>query len=52
VLYAVPVSHLDTQWNWTIQRTIRELLPRTFAGMFDRLGEFPFLTFGWPESTV
>lgn len=29
-LYLVATAHLDTQWNWTVQDTIREFIPNTF----------------------
>lgn len=27
--YMVSDAHLDTQWNWDVQTTIREYIPRT-----------------------
>ena len=30
VLYVIATSHLDSQWNWTVQDTIREFVPNTF----------------------
>ena len=33
-LYIISNSHLDTQWNWTVQDTIRDLVPRTFFDNF------------------
>src|SRR6185436_12796770 len=29
-LYLIATPHLESQWNWTVQDTIRELLPKTF----------------------
>ena len=30
-LYIVATAHLDTQWRWTIQKTIDEYIPATLA---------------------
>ena len=38
-LYVVALSHLDTQWRWTLRDTIARFLPRTVAEndrLFDR----------------
>ncbi len=40
-LYVVATSHLDTQWRWTIQTTIRHFLRRTLQDNFKRFEEFP-----------
>jgi len=40
-LYVVAVSHLDTQWRWTIQDTIRRHLPRTLAENLRAIERFP-----------
>jgi len=40
-LYVVATSHLDSQWRWTIQTTIRHFLRRTLLDNFDRLHSFP-----------
>lgn len=37
-LYAVANAHLDTQWNWTIQDTIREAVKNTLEKNFYLLG--------------
>ena len=42
-LYLVSNSHLDTQWNWTVQDTIRDLVPRTFFDNFTLFERFPRL---------
>ena len=41
-LYAVATVHLDTQWRWTIQDTIREFIPATLERNFDLLERYPF----------
>ncbi|MBM4371093.1 MAG: alpha-mannosidase, partial [Deltaproteobacteria bacterium] len=46
-LYMVAVSHLDTQWWWTIEKTINDYLPATFEDTFDQLDAFPGYTFSW-----
>jgi len=46
-LYMVAASHLDTQWDWTIQTTISEYIPATFLETFDRLERFPGVVVGW-----
>jgi hypothetical protein len=40
-LYLVATSHLDTQWRWTVQDTIREYLPRTLDENFARFEKYP-----------
>ena len=41
-LYLVATSHLDTQWRWTIQKTIRDFLPATLRGNFALFDRYPF----------
>ena len=31
ILYVIATAHLDSQWNWTVQDTIRDFVPKTFA---------------------
>src|SRR6266850_2882931 len=45
VLYVVGTSHLDSQWNWTVQDTIREFVPNTFFDNFKRFEQYPDYTF-------
>ena len=40
-LYVVAVSHLDTQWRWTVRDTIRRHLPKTLRENVARFAEFP-----------
>ena len=40
-LFLVYTVHLDTQWRWTIQDTIRDFLPATLDGNFALLEEYP-----------
>ncbi len=45
VLYLVATAHLDTQWNWTVQDTIREFVPATFFDNFKLFERFPHYNF-------
>jgi alpha-mannosidase len=40
-LYVVAISHLDTQWRWTVRDAIREFLPRTLREAFASFRAFP-----------
>ncbi len=40
-LYVVAISHLDTQWRWTIRETIRRHLPKTLRENFAAFARFP-----------
>ncbi len=46
-LYLVSNSHLDTQWNWTVQDTIRQFVPSTFFDNFALVDRFPDYTFNF-----
>ncbi len=46
-LYVVAVSHLDTQWRWTIQDTIRGYIPATLRYNFRAFEQFPHYVLGW-----
>jgi len=46
-LYVVSNSHLDTQWNWTVQDTIRDLIPPTFRDNFKLFEKFPDYVFNY-----
>ncbi|MGB6639321.1 MAG: glycoside hydrolase family 38 C-terminal domain-containing protein, partial [Thermoanaerobaculia bacterium] len=41
-LYVVATAHLDTQWRWTVQDTIRDFLPATLHGNFAHFERYPF----------
>lgn len=41
-LYVIATVHLDTQWRWTIQDTIRDFIPATLQRNFDLLERYPF----------
>lgn len=40
-LYAVANSHIDTQWNWTIQDTIRDCVKNTLVDNMNLLDKYP-----------
>jgi alpha-mannosidase len=46
-LYAVANAHLDSQWNWTVQDTIREFVPATFFDNFKLFERFPRYVFNF-----
>lgn len=46
-LYVVATAHLDTQWLWTIQDTIREYVPLTLRDNFRYFRTFPSYTFSF-----
>src|SRR5262245_49588045 len=47
LLYVIATSHLDSQWNWTVQDTIREFVPNTFFENFRRFEKYPDYTFSY-----
>ena len=40
-LYVVANAHLDTQWNWTIQKTIQEYIKNTLVWNFEHFKKYP-----------
>lgn len=40
-LYVVANAHLDTQWNWTIQDTIRDCVKSTLEKNFELIEKYP-----------
>ncbi len=40
-LYVVANAHLDTQWNWTIQDTIRDSIKATLENNFELIEKYP-----------
>src|SRR5260370_40187083 len=46
-LYLVATAHLDTQWNWTVQDSIRQFVPNTFYPNFKYLDQYPDYVFSW-----
>ena len=47
ILYMVATAHLDTQWNWTVQDTIRQFVPSTFHTNFAFIEKYPEYVFTW-----
>jgi alpha-mannosidase len=45
VLYVTGTAHLDSQWNWTVQDTIRQYVPNTFYTNFKLFDQYPDYTF-------
>ena len=46
-LYLVATAHLDSQWNWTVQDSIRDHIPKTFHTNFDYFEKYPDYKFSW-----
>jgi alpha-mannosidase len=46
-LYLVATAHLDSQWNWTVQDTIRQFVPNTFYTNFKYFEKYPEYVFTW-----
>ena len=46
-LYLIATAHLDSQWNWTVQDTIRDFVPKTFHTNFDFFEKYPNYVFSW-----
>ena len=44
-LYVTATAHLDSQWNWTVQDTIRQYVPNTFYTNFKYFDQYPDYTF-------
>ena len=47
VLYVISTAHLDTQWRWTIQDTINNLVPATLRGNFAHFEKHPHYVFSF-----
>ena len=45
--YMVADAHLDTQWNWDIQTTIREYIPKTIRQNLHLLRNYPDYIFNF-----
>ncbi|MFI5176989.1 MAG: alpha-mannosidase [Vicinamibacterales bacterium] len=46
-LYVTATAHLDSQWNWTVQDTIRQFVPSTFYTNFQNFERYPDYTFSY-----
>ena len=47
ILYLVATAHLDSQWNWTVQDTIRQFVPNTFRTNIAFFKKYPNYKFSW-----
>lgn len=47
VLYVIGTAHLDSQWNWTVQDTIRQYIAQTFFDNFKLFERFPQYVFNY-----
>ena len=45
--YMVSNAHLDTQWNWDIQTTIRDYIPKTIRQNLHMLDTYPHYVFNF-----
>ncbi|RYX84429.1 alpha-mannosidase [bacterium] len=50
-LYMVATAHDDTQWNWTVQDTIRDYIPNTMRPNWDLMRKYPAYNFNY-EATI
>jgi alpha-mannosidase len=50
VQYIVVTSHLDTQWKWTWEKTLRDYIPWTFQGNLNLLKKYPSYVFNWESA--
>lgn len=49
-LYVVGYAHLDTEWRWTYQDTIRDFIPRTLNDNFRLFEKYPTYIFNFSGS--
>ncbi len=47
VVYVVATAHLDTQWRWTIQKTINTYIPDTLKTNFAFFEKYPHYVFSF-----
>lgn len=45
--YVVSNAHLDTQWNWDVQASIKDFLPSTMTGNYYYLTKYPNYIFNF-----
>ncbi|HYT76558.1 MAG TPA: hypothetical protein VEL79_17505, partial [Vicinamibacterales bacterium] len=46
-VYLVATAHLDSQWNWTVQDSIRDYIPKTARVNFAYFAKYPDYVFTW-----
>ncbi len=49
-IYTIATSHLDTSWNWPLETTLNEYLPRTLIDNFKLFDKYPEYTFSFEGS--
>ncbi len=47
ILFTVGYAHLDTQWRWDYQKTIREYIWNTMVDNFSLLEKYPYYVFNF-----
>lgn len=50
--YIVADAHLDTQWNWDVQTTIREYIPKTLNRNLFLLSHYPDYVFNFEGGVI
>ena len=46
-IYLVATAHNDTQWNWTVQHTIRDCIPATMRPNWELFEKYPDYNFNY-----
>ncbi len=46
-LFVVGTSHLDTQWRWTVKKSIEEYIPATFLNNYSLMDLYPDYVFSF-----
>lgn len=49
-IYTVATAHLDTSWNWTLETTINEYIPKTMHDNFRLFEKYPDYKFSFEGS--
>ncbi len=49
-IYTVATAHLDTSWNWDLETTIREFIPKTLNENFALFEKYPEYVFSFEGS--
>ena len=50
VVYEIADSHLDDQWQWTLDKTLNQYIPDTYNQNFALLEKYPEYKFNWEEA--
>jgi len=51
-VYLVSNAHLDTQWNWDVQTTIGDYIPKTMHMNFTHFEKYPWYTFNFEGGQI